>query len=236
MVQFSKKELMHIGIATVLLGLLFGYDDGTSTFVASKWTINLITMMFLSLISLIIYISVQKAKAKKLGCEARKFIWGAKNKMPLGVILPLIFIFLSKGFLKIPAILSTDITSKPSKRLSREYAQASDVEEAKIALSGPLVALIIGLLAKTVPGSLASTFTAINFNLAFWNMLPLPTLDGSKVYFGSRLMFFFYFILIAAVFILVHAFIPISSLTAVALAIILGLVGMITYYKKRVIG
>lgn len=68
-------------------------------------------------------------------------------------------------------------------------------DEAIISFAGPLsniiLAIIIGIIFNFLPYELPATsyqllanFLAINLGLAYFNLLPLPPLDGSKILFG----------------------------------------------------
>lgn len=68
-------------------------------------------------------------------------------------------------------------------------------DEALISFAGPasniILALIVGIIIKFFSPQLPITnyqlltsFLAINFGLAYFNLLPIPPLDGSKILFG----------------------------------------------------
>ncbi len=111
MVTFSKKEVIHLLIAALVLGLLFGYDDCQSTFNLSFWITNLIITILLCFISITIYDVGHKIVAKKLGCRSTFEIWGvkrlslrtsgyihsSKRSVPFGVIITLLMLYLTKG-------------------------------------------------------------------------------------------------------------------------------------------
>ena len=246
MVKFSSKEILQLFIAAVVLGLLFGFDDQQETFQLGYWLTNLLIMILLSFFSLVLYDSGHKFIAKRKGCESTIKIWsmsrfyfrtrnylkGPIKSIPLGVIIPLFIIFLTNGLLKIAAITTTIVSTSPSKRLGRRYSQITDAEEGQIALAGPVTSLMIALLAKSLVSSfpIAYPIMLINLHLAFFNMLPIPSLDGIKVYFGSPLMFSFYFALILISFFFLRI---ISPLTTLLLGIIIALGIVITHWNNK---
>ncbi len=96
------------------------------------------------------------------------------------VLLPLFLLFTGGMFLG----YAKPVPYNPYNLRDQKYG------EAKIALAGPasnfLIALIFGLSARFLPlslefFSLLTFVTLINFILCFFNLIPIPPLDGSKL-------------------------------------------------------
>ncbi len=248
MVTFSSADLRTLLIAAVILGILFGYDDQQPTFQFSYWFTNLIIMIMLSFFSLILYDAAHKIKAKRAGCESSIRIWsmsrfsyaasshlrGPIKSIPLGIIIPLLFLFLTEGVLKVATLTSTSIKTMSARRLGREFRRTTEFEEAQIAGAGPLMSLFIAFLAKALIPlfPFMQHVMAINLHLAFFSMLPLPTLDGTRVFFGSPLMFSFFFTMTLLAFFFLRVVAP---LTTFFLAAVIALGVLIVHYNNRYI-
>lgn len=112
------------------------------------------------------------------------------HSFPLGIILCLIFTLLSNGQLFFLAVGQYNLLLKRSSRFGRKFLEVTNYEEAKIALAGPMVNIVLMVLAKLFNSyGTFDTFIFINGWLALFHMLPLPHLAGIKVYFGSRLLY-----------------------------------------------
>ena len=208
MMVFSRKEVGSLLIGAVVLGVVFGFDDKQPVFELGFWLMNLFVVMLVAFLSLVLYEAGHKAVASRLGCSSTAELWCARrfslaeqypplrkggSGFPLGAAIPLLLTLLSRGVVKCAAVMVSRITPDPRKRLGREFVRLSEFDEARIALSGPLVAVVVAAFGKMVLGSslLGIQVVSMNALLALWNMVPVPRLDGMKVYFGSPLLYTF---------------------------------------------
>jgi Zn-dependent protease len=239
MVSIAKKEVTPLLIGGVVLGFLFGYDDGQATFDVTFWLTNLLTVTIIALLALTIYHLAHKAMAKKLGCDATLNIWGMTKAtlekksyvrgMPIGVIIPIFCIILTQGIVKVAAITTTTIKAHPHKRSGREYQRLTEFDQARIALAGPLTAIFLALMVKVIfpENPVANMFILINLHLSLFNMIPLPTLDGMKIMFGAPFLYMFSLAFIVATFFLMYLF---STGTSVLLAGIIALIILLLHF------
>jgi hypothetical protein len=252
-VKFSANEIIALLISALVLGVVFGFDDGRETFNLEWWFSNYISMVFLSLIMLSVFVGAQKAIAARYGCTVEYNMWkfrrfgfakseylhglGEKREqqngkigIPLGIILPLLIAFLSEGKAFFVVTGMAVVAAKAAHRLGRHFVHATEMETAKITAAGPLACGTVMLILKSV-GS-AEVFVqngiVISMTMAVANMLPLPKIAGGTIFFASK--FFYVFSL---VFILVAAIVAwfISAQLAVIIALVTAiLVVIFTYY------
>ena len=111
--------------------------------------------------------------------------------VPIGLILPFLFAILSMGYAKWFAVTTTEIKTTPARAVKRHdfysFAELTEWHLACISSAGVILLMI-------------TSFFSYLFNLpelaklciyfSFFNMLPLPGLDGSKIFFGSRILFY----------------------------------------------
>ena len=151
------------------------------------------------------------------------------KKFPLGIIIPLLVSFLSDGGLYFVAILSSAVIIDPLYRLGRHYTHLSDFEEAKIAVSGPISNILLAVLIKIFNIAPLKDLTFVCSVIAISYMLPLPGLDGLKVFFGSKLLYIF-----SVIFILTTAFLLnfVGGFAALFIGLIFGLLAISSYFYK----
>jgi hypothetical protein len=122
-------------------------------------------------------------------------------KTPLPMIwLPLLISLFSRGALWWLSVLEFDVEAK-SERVSRRhglyrYTQVTEWHMAWIAIWG-----IVGNIALAVLSYLAGfeTMAKLSMYYAMWSAIPLSSLDGSKILFGSRALW----ITVAAVLLII---------------------------------
>jgi len=237
MIEFSKKEIKHISLASLVLALVFGFDDKAPTFVLVHWLSNYFYILILVLIALLVHECAHKLVAKKYNYKTEYSLWeikrygfarkaiAAKN-IPIGILLALFFIFfsaaLSNGSLLVPFAAVGTFTLIKTKVIGKTY---SPVEEIKISLAGPLTNIALAIIFLPF-----QTFSFINAVLAVYDLLPLPSLDGSKIFFKSRIIFMFVFILALLVILILQLQLGLVELfIAFLLALIITVIAVINY-------
>lgn len=242
-VSFSNKEVKTLIIASIILGFVFGFNDKPPSFDLSFWLSNYFLFIIISLLALLIFYTAEKRSALKHSCSSDFEIWqikrigfpkGAYLKRPFytGILLPLFVTIISSGIIPFSAVTQSDISTKPSHRIGRQFSKLTEFELSKISISGPfaltIFALIIKLLSSIVPFS--DKVMLVFLAVAISTMLPLPKLNGIKAYFGSRLNYVFFLSLIVLIAIMIRF---INAVLTLLLALIITLIIFITFYKYR---
>jgi Zn-dependent protease len=181
---FTKEEVKDIVISVLALTFVFSYPKFELFF------LYLITLV----IAFIFHELAHKFVAIKFHCAAFYEMW------PMGLFFGLIFMFLGVKILAPGAVV---IRPYRFGRWGFRTARLTVPEIGLIGLAGPAVNLFFALIFLLIPGSFAELVFHINAWLAFFNLLPIPPLDGSKVVQWKGWVWFL-FILVA--FILVSGF------------------------------
>ena len=255
-VKFSANEIIALFISALVLGVVFGFDDGREAFNLEVWFSNYVSMVFLSLIMLGIFVGAQKAIAARYGCAVEYNIWkfrrfgfgkseylhvpgekrerpGGNIGIPLGIILPLVIAFLSDGKAFFAVTGMAVIAAKAAHRLGRPFAHVTEIETAKIIAAGPLACASVMLILKSMGSAevLMQNGIVISMALAIANMIPLPKIAGGTIFFASKFFYVFslVFILIAAI---VAWFISAQLAVILALVIAISVVICVYYYME----
>lgn len=243
-VEFSKKELGRLLISIITIGFVFSFNNwGIDSFDVKTGLLNLVRATILAAVALITHIYVQKLMAKRYKQRIEYQLWSIKKiktsfiyggfgdiktpkrPIPIGIILSLLVAVVSNGAWLFLAVASFEF-SRLREKISRRFLLVTDYEESKIALSGPLanigLAIIFTLL--SVGGLNLNQAVQMNLLIALFHLIPIPNLAGAKIWFGGRVLYIFYLVLIVFISLLLLILTPLSALVISAIvAVILTL-------------
>ena len=180
----DRKEIKDIAISTTLLAFIFAYD-GFGTFLNPGPETFYKYLLYLTIIALafIPHEMAHKFTAMHYGCIARYQIWwgGLKMAIFLAIITGGKFVIAAPGAVMIYT-MKRDSWGNIHSRITKK-------QNAYISIAGPAANLIIAaamllFTGKAIVGGydLAASIGYINSFLAMFNLLPIPPLDGSKIY------------------------------------------------------
>ena len=208
--KINKKEVNAFVFSIVLLGFIFSFNKwGVNTFNIETGLKNWFRMILVAGVTLSTHLFAQKTIAKKYGSiteynllkikqywftKVTHFKKAFKKGIPLGPILAIIFSFISNGLIKFAAIGSSKIESIKVLRLGKKFKHLTNFEVALIALAGPLANILLAIIfqAALVNYSIPlKPFINMNIAIALYSMIPFSSLNGSKIFFGSKLTYLF---------------------------------------------
>jgi len=114
-----------------------------------------------------------------------------KTELPMGIILSIILSIFSMGAVKFMSLLTYEtraLKTRASKRFGfYSFTEMTDWHNGIIGASGIIAVLILSAIAYFVSaGDILWRFAAY---YAFWNMLPISKLDGTQIFFGSKILY-----------------------------------------------
>lgn len=196
----SLKELVTIVLASIVLALVVAFGNRS---------IFLITAL-----SFFIILGSNTLAKKVIGhhfeTQVRVSFWkmyrfGFRKdthfKFPLPMIwLPLVLTLFSKGLLWVLAALEFDVEAK-SERVSRRhglyrFSQVTEWHVAWIATGGIITNLVLAIVGYSLGYEL---FAKLSIYYAVWSIIPISSLDGTKILFGNRVLWLILF-LVAIIF------------------------------------
>ncbi|MBU0457736.1 MAG: hypothetical protein KKD75_06345 [Nanoarchaeota archaeon] len=188
--RFSKQEFVGLLVAIVVTGFIFSFRDwGDESFSLVIGLTNLLLVFIIAAISFFFRLSCQKVYALSQGYKAEFKVWW------VGLIIALVIALISAG--RIPlVIIGSVIASFMIKQRLGEYRYGfSHSQNGVIAFWGILGNMILALIFATglfiFPQSyFFSKGLLLNLIMGFCSLLPLPQLDGLKIFFGSRTWYF----------------------------------------------
>lgn len=155
-----------------------------------------------------------------------------KRLFPIWFVLPLVLIWISNGFIKWFAILTFEATPMPGRARSQFgektiFSEVTEWDLALIALGGVLFNVILAFISHLMG---FSDFARINIMFILFNLIPISSLDGSKVLFGSKFLWIFTVVLsIAMLFLLDIA----GAIPMMVVALIIALAAVFFFYYLK---
>ncbi|MEM5814446.1 MAG: site-2 protease family protein [Candidatus Aenigmatarchaeota archaeon] len=163
--RFSEREIKEIAVSTAVLAFAFG---GLSRFFEALFVVGL-GFLAHELLG-------HKLFAQRLGAAAEYRMW------PLGLFLAVIGSLVGVVFAAPGAVYFSPVVRGPFAFTVHRFTK-KDV--GLVALAGPAVNIALGLvfvaLSHYASQGLLHFAAYVSFFMAFFNLLPLPPLDGSKV-------------------------------------------------------
>jgi len=222
--RFSKKEAWYLLVLVFVFAFIFSFDMwGVGVFDASIGLKNLLVSFILVGIVVLVHHVVQRCVCVLFGFKPVHRIWWS------GLVLSLFVVFLSNGRLMLFLGSVFGIRMLNIQRLGWQRYGLNVKQQGLIAVSGNIaLVLFVGLLMllPVVPGSFVARLIEFSVLFAFFNMLPLPPLDGGLMMLGSRL----YFVFLFAALIGFLVFFSAGFLIALFLGLLSGVVAWLLFY------
>jgi len=188
--MFKTTEILSILIIIIILGFTISFTE------LSRFGINLL------LIAIVIFINLiaKKFTAHYYESDILIKIWSFqryglrehqhfKKPFPIGAILPFILTLISYGYVWWLAglqFLVRPLKARVSKRHGfYSYTEMSEWHLALIAGSGVIANLILAVISYFIG---FPEITRLSIYYAAYSLIPIGNLDGTKIFFGSRIL------------------------------------------------
>jgi len=185
--MITKKELLALILALVVLAFSNSFTN-VDKFVSS---------LFMFAIILIIYTTSKKLTAYYYESEEETKIWTFqryglydrsyfKTAIPIGIILPFLLSILTFGAVPWFAVTMSEVKPTPARAVKRHqiysFSEMTEWHLSLISASGILAALILAPVAYILN---FPDLARASIFFACFNLVPLGKLDGTRIFFGS---------------------------------------------------
>jgi hypothetical protein len=193
----NSREIRDVIVAIVILGIVIsiGYKFNIVASDIPKY------LLFAAII-ILANIFAKKLIALSLDSDVEHESWkfsryGLKphqhfeKEIPMGIILSVLLSIFSLGSIKFMSFLTYETRALKHRAAKRfgyySYTEMTDWHNGLIGAAGIVAVLIVAALAYFFsPGDVLWRFAAY---YAFWNMIPISKLDGTQIFFGSRILY-----------------------------------------------
>lgn len=224
--RFNKGEVKEIIIASLILGVTFALRSWADATLG-----DFILGTIIALTSILFHVSTQKIVGLKIGFSAYfKMSW-------IGLGISVLLTLLYNGFfwwVILPG--GTVFSMLPKYRLGKMRYGLNYFPLGLVAFSGAIGSIVYGTIFKNIElylsfipidPSILHAFFLFNLAYAAISLLPIPPFDGHYLLFGSRNWYVF-----LAILVLTYTVLAVFGLYSWIIAIVIGLIGWISYYVK----
>lgn len=186
--MLNKKEIIPILVITLILGLTISLIKSFEVFLYSLLFIFLVIIINIFAKKILSFyldseIDIKIWEFKRYGFKAHKYL---KKAFPIGAFLPVIVAAVSLGYLNWFACLIFDVKPKTYRAAKRHglysFSEMTEHHIAMIAGAGILANLLFAVIGYLIG---FPVFAKLNIYYAFFNMIPISSLDGNKIFSGS---------------------------------------------------
>lgn len=225
--KFNSHELRGLIISILIISFIISFKEwGTTSFGFGVGIFNLFNSLLIVALSILVHDTGQRLWGLAIGYRVEFKMWS------FGLLFGLVIAFLSNGNLWLIVPSGFVLHHLAGHRLGWFRYGINYFGQAMVALAGPLFTLMLIILLKvlTVFSSSALIEKAIIFNVVYLitSLLPIPPLDGSKIFFGSRMLYAF--VLPALVVATILMIVDIQILLSLSLSLLVGVVLWLVYY------
>ncbi|MBM3232266.1 hypothetical protein FJZ21_02725 [Candidatus Pacearchaeota archaeon] len=194
----KNKEINEIIIAIITLGFVSGFIELTQGDLESFGYIVLFGAIIIG-----INILSKKITASRLDADVQHEVWKMQrfwfnpsdkfNKgIYAGIIIPVFVAIISLGTVRLMTVLTYETRALKRRAAKRfgpySFTEMTDFHNALVGAAGIISALAITFVTYWIPGTGWETIARMATFYAFFNMIPFSKLDGSQIYFGSRVL------------------------------------------------
>jgi len=226
--KFTPLEIRGLIISILVIAFIisfseWGYGDVFSFRIGLFNWFNAILIVALSML---VHISVQRIWSLGTGFRLEWKMWS------FGLLFGLIMAFLTNGLFWVILPGGLFVHHLAGHRLGWFRYGINYWAVGLIAVTGPLASIFLAAIFKSISAvvvnSLIQKIIIFNIVYAIYSIIPIPPLDGSRTFFGSRMLYAFSTAFIIAAAILLNSNISVGI--AVISALFIGIVLWFLYY------
>lgn len=224
--KFTRSEVKGLVISILITAFIFSFNEWGpgAEFNLLYGLVNFFNAILIVTISFLVHFSGQRVWSLATGYKHEFQMWS------IGLGISLVLAFLTRGavwWFIVPG--GFIVHHLAGHRLGWFRYGINYWAIGLIAFAGPLANIIFAIIFKLISGFVSSPFidkvTIFNIIFAVISLLPIPPLDGSKIFFAARMLYVFTVSLTVAAAFLLISNIPIwiAVLGSFGIAVILWL-------------
>lgn len=193
---FTAAEIRGLLFSIIVVAFIISFRDwgAGDTPDITVGLINLLIALVITTVTFFIRESARRIGALAVGYRAEYKVWF------WGLLVGLVAVFLSRGYAWLLLPGGIFLHHMAGHRLGHFRYDLNFFGLGMVAIIAPLANIVFAILLKIINVYVQSDILlkAIHLNLllAVFSILPIPPMDGSKMFFGSRLIYSFVFVFV----------------------------------------
>lgn len=225
--KFTRAELIGFVVSILVLSFIISFREwGREEFNLLIGLFNWFNAILIVTLIFIIYNGAQRLAGWSVGYNTEYKMWMT------GLLIGLIVAFVSRGSIWVLLPGGIMIHHLAGHRLGYFRYELGYFAHGMIAVAGTIALISLAALFKIVNtvfySSLLDKLIVFCVILAIYDILPIPPLSGSRLFFGSRMVYAFMFCTIVAAGVLL--LLDINVLMAILGSIAIGIICWLLYY------
>ena len=228
--KFTAHELRGLAISILVIAFVISFDKwGAKSFDFGAGFYNFLNSILIAALSILVHDAGQRIWGLAIGyrIEFRMWIFGLIASLVIAFLnngrIPYLWLIVPGGFM---------LHHLAGHRLGFFRYGINYFGQAMVAFAGTLFTLTLIILLQVIRSFFPSTLIieAIRFNVIYLiiSLLPIPPMDGSKIFFGSRMAYAF--IMPAMMFATIMIVVNIPIFLSIVLSLLVGVILWIAYY------
>jgi len=231
--KFTPSELRGFIISILVLSFIISFKEwGKDRFSLTTGLFNWFNAILIVTLVFIVYNGAQRIAGLSVGYNAEYKMWA------IGLLIGLVFAFVSRGRIWILLPGGILIHHLAGHRLGHFRYGLNYFQHGMVAVAGTIALISLAALFKILNtvfySSLLDKLIVFCIVFAIYDILPIPPLAGSRLFFGSRMVYAFMFctIVVAGVLLLLDINVLMAILGSIAIGIICWLLYYIFFERK----
>lgn len=206
---FTSAEIRSLAATVLIVAFIISFADWGkgATPDLTEGLFNFLIAVIITAVTFFVRESVRRIAALSVGYRAEYKVWW------WGLLLGLVIVFISRGYVWILLPGGILLHHLAGHRLGHFRYGLNFFGLGMVSMTAPIANVVMAVIIKSVNLYLNSGVLTkavyLNLLLAIFSVLPIPPMDGSKMFFGSRMVYSFMFIAIILASALLFVNIPI---------------------------
>lgn len=236
--MFNKKEIGTFVLVSLIIGFLLSFEELNAY---NTETLNIyLKNTGYAIITVLLNMIVLKLSAYRYGCNVEFRLWtleryGFHNsqhlKKPIPMwILPLILIFIPRGYIKWLALFVFDVEHISRELKGKNYSKITEWELALIVFYGVIANVGLAIFSKFMGWN---DLALLSIGFALFSVIPFSELNGMKIMQGSTMLWIFSVIIVSLIIILINILNPVTTLISALIFAFAVVIAWFNFFERR---